>query len=147
MPLIDVYLSESVLDAEDRQVLADAIARRVREAEGYGDSRLAAGLSWVYLHALPDTAVTKSGATPARPLWRIEIATPVGSLAADSKAALAERLARACLAAEGTPWSPAEGRRVWVLFRDVTEGDWIAGAEVARVETIRSAVAREQVAA
>ena len=71
MPLIDVYLSESVLDVEDRQVLADAIARQVREAEGYGDSRLAAGLSWVYLHALPDTAVTKSGAAPARPLWRI----------------------------------------------------------------------------
>ena len=60
MPLIDVYLSETVLDPEGRQVLADSLARLVRAAEGYGDSRLAAGLSWVYLHALPDTAVTKS---------------------------------------------------------------------------------------
>ena len=42
MPLIDVYLSETVLDPEGRQVLADSLARLVRAAEGYGDSRLAA---------------------------------------------------------------------------------------------------------
>lgn len=147
MPMIDVYLSETVLDAEDRQVLADRLAGLVREAEGYGDSRLAASLSWVYLHPMPETAITKSGAVPARPLWRIEIASPAGSLAADTKPALAERLSRACLAAEGTPWDPAEARRVWVLYRDVTEGDWLAGATVARVETIRRSVAREQAAA
>lgn len=147
MPLIDIYLSETVLNAEGRQVLADAVARLVRAAEGYGDSRLAASLSWVYLHALPETAITKSGAAPARPLWRIEVASPAGSLAADAKPALAERLSRACLAAEGTPWDPAEARRVWVLYRDVAEGDWVAGRTVARVDTIRDAVARETTAA
>ncbi|MEQ9138554.1 MAG: hypothetical protein RLO51_25270 [Thalassobaculum sp.] len=147
MPLIDLYLSETVLDAEARQVLADEIARLVRAAEGYGDSRLAASLSWVYLHPMPETQITRSGAAPARPLWRIEVASPAGSLAADARPALAGRLAGACLAAEGTPWDPAEARRVWVLFRDVAEGDWIAGTVVARVEAIRGAVAREMAAA
>lgn len=147
MPMIDLYLSESVLDAEDRQVLADRIARLVREAEGYGDSRLAASLSWVYLHPMPDTAITKSGAVPARPLWRIEVASPTGSLAPDAKPALAERLARACLAAEGTPWDPTDARRVWVLYRDVAVGDWVAGTTVAKAEAIRDAVARERAAA
>lgn len=147
MPMIDVYLSEAVLDAEDRQVLADELARLVRAAEGYGDSRLAASLSWVYLHPMPETAITKSGAVPARPLWRIEIASPAGSLTADVKPTLAERLSRACLAAEGTPWDPAEARRVWVLYRDVAEGDWVAGTTVAKVGAIREAVAREKTAA
>jgi len=147
MPLIDVYLSETVLDAEGRQVLADELARLARQAEGYGDSRLAASLTWVYLHPMPETAITRSGAAPARPLWRIEIASPVGSLAADAKPALAGQLARACLAAEGTAWDPAEARRVWVLYRDVAEGDWVAGTTVARLDAIRDAVAREQAAA
>lgn len=147
MPMIDVYLSEAVLDAEGRQVLADELARLVRAAEGYGDSRLAASLSWVYLHPMPETAITKSGAVPAKPLWRIEVASPAGSLAPDAKPALAERLAGACLAAEGTAWDPAEARRVWVLYRDVAVGDWVAGTTVATVGAVRDTVAREKAAA
>lgn len=143
MPMIDITLSETLLDAEDRQVLADTVARLVREAEGYGHGRIASSLTRVYLHPLPETAITKSGAVSARPLWRIEITTPAGSLAVDAKAPLAGRLARACLAAEGTPWDPVDARRVWVLFRDVAEGDWVAGTEVARLEDVRAAMARE----
>lgn len=147
MPMIDVYLSEAVLDPEGRQVLADALARLVRDAEGLGDGRLAASLSWVYLHPMPETAITRSGSVPARPLWRIEVASPVGSLTADAKPALAERLARACLAAEGTAWDPGEARRVWVLYRDVADGDWFAGTVAGSAEAVRNAVARERAAA
>lgn len=147
MPMIDVYLSEAVLDPEGRQVLADRLARLVREAEGIGDGRLAASLTWVYLHPMPETAMTRSGSVPARPLWRIEVASPVGSLTVDAKAALAGRLAGACLAAEGTAWDSAEARRVWVLYRDLADGDWFAGTTVATVCAIRDAVAQEKSAA
>lgn len=147
MPLIDVYLPESALSPEDRQVLADRLAGLVRRAEGYGDSRLAAGLSWVYLHAMPDYTVTRSGAAPAEPLWRIEVASPAGSLDADAKAGLAEAMSRVVLAAEGSAWSRSAAMRVWVLFRDVAAGDWYAGAMAAEVGAIRAAVARESAAA
>lgn len=147
MPMIDIYLGEAVLDPEGRQVLADRVAGLILAAEGYGDSRLARSLTWVYLHPMPDTAITRSGAASAKPLWRIEIASPAGSLDAAAKAPLAERLAGACLAAEGTAWTPADAARVWVLYRDVAEGDWIAGTTVARAEAIREAVARDRAAA
>ena len=100
MPMIDVYLSESILTVEQRQVLADRLAGLARAAEGVGDSPLASRLSWVYLHPMPDFTVTRSGAAPRRPLWRIEIATPDGLLDAGAKARLSPQLVRAVLDAE-----------------------------------------------
>lgn len=152
MPMIDVYLSESILTVEQRQVLADRLAGLARAAEGVGDSPLASRLSWVYLHPMPDFTVTRSGAAPRRPLWRIEIATPDGLLDAGAKARLSPQLVRAVLDAEADGAHQdderrAEEHRIWVLFRDVAEGDWFAGSAAASAESLRAAIAREQASA
>ena len=147
MPLIDVYFPAGALDTEDAQVLADRLATLVRTEEGYAGSRFAASMSWVYLHPMLDTAITRSGAAPAAPLWRVEVRTPAGSLDGAGRARLGEALAREIVAFEGTAWSPAEGARVWTLFADVEPGFWYAGTVAAEVETIRKVVAREREAA
>lgn len=147
MPLIDIYYAAGTLDAEAAQVLADRIATLAREEEGYAGSRFAASVTWVYLHALPDTAITRSGAVPKAPLWRVEISTPTGSLDAEGRARLGEAVAGEIIQFEGLDWTPAEGARVWTLFRDVDPGFWFAGAVAADVRTIRAVVAREREAA
>lgn len=147
MPLIDIYYAAGTLDAEEAQVLADRIATLAHDAEGYAGSRFAASVTWVYLHALPDTAVTRSGAAPKAPLWRVEVTTPTGSLDDNGRAGLGEAIAREIVLFEGLDWTPAEGSRVWTLFRDVDPGFWFAGDVAADVQTIRATVAREREAA
>jgi len=147
MPLIDLYFAAGTLDAEDAQVLADRLATLARAEEGFAGSRFAASVTWVYLHPLPDTSITRSGAAARAPLWRVEVRTPTGSLDGAGRARLGEALAREIIAFEGTDWSAAEGARVWTLFTDVEPGFWYAGTVPAEVETIRKVVARERDAA
>ncbi len=147
MPLIDIYYPAGSIDPADAQVLADRVAALVRAEEGFADSRLAAALSWVYLHAMPDFTVTRSGAAPSRPLWRVEVTAPADLLAPGRRRAVAKGIAEAVLAVEGTPGADDEGLRIWTLFRDVPAGCWFAGERPANARTVRSAVARERAVA
>lgn len=147
MPMIDLFAPQGALPANGLTTLAGSIVEAVHAEEGYTGSRFAASVSWTYVHEMPP-GLLLVGSEPCRgPRWRVEIATPVGSLDLAAKARLAREIARLVLGAEGTAYDPMEASRVWCLFRDAAEGEWFAGERAASVEGIRAAVARERAAA
>lgn len=138
MPMIDLFAPQGALPADALSALAARIVGAVHAEKGYTGSRFAASVSWTYAHEVP-TARLLMGTEPCRvPIWRVEVATPGGSLDAGAKARLGREVARLVLAAEGTAYDAEQAGRIWCLFRDVPEGEWFAGERAASSASIRA---------
>lgn len=141
MPLIDLYFPAGALTEPRLSRLAADILRAVHEAEGYAGSDLAAALSWTYLHEMPSGRLRVGFEPCPSPVWRVDIASPEGSVPETRRAALARRIAALILEAEGAPDTADEARRVWCRFADASERTWFAGAVSASAAQIRALVA------
>ena len=142
MPMIDLFAPQGAIPTNALSLLAGRIVTAVHAEEGYPGSRFAASVSWTFVHEIPAGQLLVGTAPSDAPVWRVEIATPAGSLDASAKSRLGREIARLVLAAEGSP-AGAPGR-VWCLFRDVADGDWLAGERAASAAGIRAAVALER---
>ena len=144
MPMIDLFAPQGALPADALTALASRIVEAVHAEEGYTGSRFAASVSWTYVHETPPGRLL-IGTEPCRmSVWRVEVATPVGSLDATAKTRLGREVARLVLAAEDVAYDVGQAGRIWCLFRDVPEGEWFAGERAASAVGIRTAVARER---
>ncbi len=123
MPVIDVTYPAGSLSREAREAVAAQLTDILMEIEGTkGIAAIAAG-TWLLLHeANPDTVAVGGKFSPGR--YRVEIATPAGTLNLPQKAELIRRVTDALLKIEGVEPDAAQRARVYCLINEIPDGGW-----------------------
>jgi len=128
MPMIDIIVEEGALDKEAMKIMPNKVANLCLEAERLSGVKRAEELTWIYIHESPGSMVLQASGKPSKPLYRIHVTTIKGLLDKTRKQSLGSDLAKLFYALEGSAWNEEEARnRVWTLFFDKEEGDWLDG--------------------
>jgi hypothetical protein len=145
MPMIDFTYPEGALEPEDVRVAVDKMTGALLRWEGAPDYERTRALAWVFVHELPAGAVNVGGQPVERPVYRLFVTVPQGTLlhgpgpmAINARRGLIRELSEAVLAAEGTDYSPTEAGRVYCLIREIDDGYWGGMGEIFRMEDISS---------
>lgn len=145
MPTIDIEFPKGALTEKAKQELPDLLGQIALGHEGLKGSPFAESFTWVYLHELPAAHVTQVSGAPSKPIYRLRFTTLQSLLNNDVKHQLGVDVARAIYKAEGSEWDEEEAyNRVWTFFEDVREGDWIVGARINNVKSLRDRAIKDQ---
>ena len=132
MPVIDVTYPAGTLSQEAQAAVAAQLTDILMEIEGTkGIATIAAG-TWLIMHEANANTVAVGGKfSPGR--YRVEIATPAGTLSLPQKAELIRRVADALLQIEGVKPDAAQRARIYCLISEVPDGGWgFAGLAITR---------------
>jgi phenylpyruvate tautomerase PptA (4-oxalocrotonate tautomerase family) len=141
MPKLELTIPADSLSADAQSQLARDLGAALLRAEGAPDTDFFRSITWAHVHALPAASMqTPDGV--ADPHAVIEISVPDGALSERRKAGLVEETTRLVL--EATGWDPAASWRVWILIRDVPEGNWGAGGQIVHFQQLREAAKAER---
>ena len=142
MPLIELFVPEGALEADTRDRLVEELTTTLLRWEGAPDNEMSRAISWGYVHEVP-AGHQYVGGRPldgGEPRYRVKITVPEGALDDRRKAGLVEDATRLVLAAEGGPEDEAAAFRVWVMIREVTDGNWGGAGRIFRLRDIAQAV-------
>jgi phenylpyruvate tautomerase PptA (4-oxalocrotonate tautomerase family) len=142
MPLIDLTYPAGALAPEARSAVVEDLTTVLLRAERAPDTDFFRSITWVHVHALPDSDVIAAGRPVSEPHFRVEVTVPEGALSDRRKEELVSEATRVVLEASGL--SDADGLRVWVLIREIADGNWGAAGQVVRFEQLREAAAAER---
>jgi phenylpyruvate tautomerase PptA (4-oxalocrotonate tautomerase family) len=141
MPKLDVTLPADALSPDARQELPEKLGATLLRWEGAPDTEFFRQITWAHLIELPREAIrTPDG--EAEPHAVVEISVPDGALSERRKAGLVEDVTEDIL--EATGWGDEAALRVWVLIREVPEGNWGAGKQIIHFEQLREAAKAER---
>ena len=132
MPVIDVTYPAGALSQEAQAAIAAQLTDILMEIEGTkGIAAIAAG-TWLLLHeAAANTLAVGGKFSPGR--YRVEIATPEGTLNMAQKAELIRRVTDALLHIEGVEPDAAQRARIYCLINEIPDGGWgFAGLAITR---------------
>ena len=132
MPVIDVTYPAGALSREAQEAVAAQLTDILMEIEGTkGIAAIAAG-TWLIMHEANANTVAVGGKfSPGR--YRVEIATPAGTLSLPQKAELIRRVADALLQIEGVKPDAAQRARIYCLISEIPDGGWgFAGLAITR---------------
>ena len=145
MPMIDFFLEEDALPDNSIQDLCKRVGQVALEHERFDGSALAKSLTWIYAHKMPRRYVLQAQGRPTKPLYRFAIYTLEGLLDKERKHSLASKIARLVYEAEGSVWNSEEAtNRVWVLYEDKKEGDWIDGEQLNSLAELRQIIEHDK---
>jgi phenylpyruvate tautomerase PptA (4-oxalocrotonate tautomerase family) len=130
MPLIDLTYPAGTFSPEARTALVDELTTVLLRAERAPDTEFFRSIAWVHVHELPDGTVFAAGRPVSEPTFRIQVTIPEGALSDRRKQELVSEATRVVGQAAGL--DPADGLRVWVLIREVPDGNWGAAGQVVR---------------
>jgi phenylpyruvate tautomerase PptA (4-oxalocrotonate tautomerase family) len=139
MPLIDVTMPAGALQPAARAELVERLGETLLKWEGAPDSEFVRAIMWVHVHELPEGAMNAAGRPVAEPVFRLDVTVPEGALSERRKAGAIKELTESVAEVAGIDAADAE-LRVWVLVREVPEGNWGAGGEVVRFAELRDRV-------
>ena len=147
MPMMDLTYPEGALTPEARAEVIDKLTYALLRNEGATVNRQTLGMSWVYVHELPAAAVNVGGHPAVRPVYRLMVTVPQGTLlqgpgpvGTTSRRNLVKEATEIILAGEGTDFTPEESLRVFVLVREIDDGYWGGFGTTIRMEDIVSIV-------
>jgi phenylpyruvate tautomerase PptA (4-oxalocrotonate tautomerase family) len=141
---MDLFFPAGALAADARAQLADDLTTVLLRAERAPETQFFRDITWLHVHELPADAVMAAGRPIEQPTFRVEVSVPEGALSPRRKQELVAEATRVVRDAAGI--AEADGLRVWVLIRDVPDGNWGAGGQVVEFAKLRE-IAREQAAA
>ncbi len=123
MPVIDVTYPAGALSQEAQEAAAAQLTDILMEIEGTkGIPAIAAG-TWLLLHeANPNTIAVGGKFSPGR--YRVEIATPAGTLTMPQKAELIRRVTDTLLQIQGVEPNAAQRARIYCLINEIPDGGW-----------------------
>jgi phenylpyruvate tautomerase PptA (4-oxalocrotonate tautomerase family) len=133
MPLIDLTYSAGTIGAGDRPTLVEELTTKLLHWEGAPDNEFFRSIAWVHVHELPGDAVNAAGAPVSA--VRLDVTVPEGALSDRRKAGLVDDLTRSVYA--HSTLTEADGIRVWVLIREVPDGNWGGAGQVVRFGQLR----------
>ena len=139
MPLIDVTMPAGALEPETRAGLVERLGETLLKWEGAPDTEFVRSIMWVHVHELPADAVNAAGRLVVEPHFRLDVTVPEGALSERRKAGAVKELTEAVAEAAGI--APQDALlRVWVLVREVPDGNWGAGGQIIRFAQLRELV-------
>lgn len=131
MPMIDLTYPEGALEPSQRAEAVEGLTAALLRNEGALDNEQTRAMSWAIVHELPAGAISVGGAPAERPVYRVEVTVPEGTLlqgpgpvGTQSRRALVREATEILLAAEGTEYSDVEAGRVYCVVREVSDGYW-----------------------
>lgn len=143
MPMIDLTYPEGALDGEARAEAVEKLTAALLRNEGASDNEQTRAMSWTIVHELPPYALNVAGAPAERPVYRLVITVPEGTLlhgpgpvGTQARRGLVREATEILLAAEGTDYSDAEAARVYCVLREVQDGYWGGMGSIFRMEDI-----------
>ncbi len=142
MPMIDLTYPEGALSAEQRAELVDELTTVLLRAERAPDTKFFRGITWAYVHELPEGAVLAGGRPVIEPTFRVEVTTPEGALSDRRRAELVAEATRVVRQAAGI--GEKDALRVWVLCHEIPEGRWGAAGQVIQFQQLAAAAKHER---
>ena len=140
MPRLDITITEGALSDDAKRELPEKLGATLLRWEGAPDTEFFRSITWAHLRELPAEAIrTPDG--EAEPHAIIDVSVPDGALSERRKAGLVEDATKDVL--EATGWGDDAAFRVWVMIRDVPEGNWGAGSQVVRFQMLKDAAKAE----
>lgn len=130
MPLIDLTYPAGTFSAEARTALVDDLTTVLLRAERAPDTDFFRNIAWVHVHELPEGGVFAAGRPVSQPTFRIQVTIPEGALSDRRKQEFVSEATRVVSQAAGL--DPDDTLRVWVLIREVPDGNWGAGGQIVR---------------
>ena len=122
MPMLDVTAAEGTFSTAREPVLLERLTHVLLTWEKATQIPLVVENTGAYLHLLPGARVTSGGKADSG-IVRIEILTPPGSLTQTQRQGITNDATRVVVElAEGL-----RPERVWVLFREASDGGWGIG--------------------
>jgi phenylpyruvate tautomerase PptA (4-oxalocrotonate tautomerase family) len=141
MPKLDLTIPADTLSDDAKQQLTRELGATLLRWEGAPDTEFFRSITWGHLHELPAESIqTPDGV--AEPHAVLEVTVPSGALSDRRKAGLVEDATKLIL--EATGWGPEAGVRVWVMIRDVPDGNWGAAGQVVQFAQLREAAKAER---
>ena len=140
MPMIELTLEEgSLTDAAKADLVKELTAALLRW-EGAPDNELARSIAWAYVDERPAGSINVGGRPADAPRYRIKLTIPEGALDDAAKSGMVDEATRLVLEAEGSAKDATAAFRVWVIVREVTDGNWGAAGQVFRLRDIARAI-------
>ena len=143
MPMIDLTYPEGALEADARAEAVEKLTAALLRHEGAPDNDQTRAMSWAVVHELPAHALNVGGTPAERPVYRLVMTAPEGTLlhgpgpvGAQSRRALVREATEIVLAAEGTRHTDADAGRVYCIVREVSDGYWGGMGTTFRMEDI-----------
>ena len=139
MPQIELILPAGALDKLVQEDLMEKLTSTLLRWEGAPeDSEIAREIAWGYVDERPAERIYQGGKpSPERPLYRIKVTVPERALDDEKKAGVVADMTRHVLEAEGAaPDDDAAAMRVWVVIREVSDGNWGAAGRIFRIRDI-----------
>ena len=143
MPMIDLTYPQGALGAEERKEAVEKLTAALLRNEGAADNEQTRAMSWTVVHELPAHALNVGDAPVERPVYRIAITVPAGTLlqgpgpvGTESRRRLVREATEIVLAAEGTEYSDIAAGRVYCIVQEVDDGYWGGMGTTFRMEDI-----------
>jgi phenylpyruvate tautomerase PptA (4-oxalocrotonate tautomerase family) len=138
VPMIELTLPEGAIARDRRDALVADITETLLRWEGAGDSPVAREIAWAWVNEVPagDFYVAGRPAADGDARYRVKITVPAGALDDERKAGLVEEVTRAVLEADGGE----DAARVWVIVREVADGNWGGAGRIFRLRDIAALV-------
>jgi phenylpyruvate tautomerase PptA (4-oxalocrotonate tautomerase family) len=141
MPRLDLTITADALPEDSKQQLMRDLGAALLHWEGAPDTEFFRSITWAHLRELPAEAIqTPDG--EAEPHAIVDVTVPEGALSERRKAGIVEDATK--LIVEATGWGPEAGVRVWVMIRDVPDGNWGAAGQVVQFAQLRDAAKAER---
>ncbi len=141
MPLIDLHIPAGVLAQEQREALVQGLFQSLLKCEHAADNPRAEAINWLYVHEHPADGLYVAGKVRSKPHYRIEVSVMEGMLTEAVKRQIVRDMTERVLEAEGVRFNPLNAGRVWILFRDLAEGNWAAGGKLYRLDDLMDFIA------
>ena len=143
MPLIDLTYPEGSLEPSARAEAVRHLTAALLRHEGAIDNEQTRAMSWTIVHELPVGALNVGGEPAERPVYRVVVTVPSGTLlqgpgpvGAQARANLVREATEILLRAEGTEYTDVEAGRVYCLVREVNDGYWGGMGKTFRMDDI-----------
>jgi phenylpyruvate tautomerase PptA (4-oxalocrotonate tautomerase family) len=140
MPMIELTLEEGALTDDARADLVEGLTAALLRAEGAPDNEMSRSIAWAYVDERPAGSINVGGRPADAPRYRVKLTVPEGALDDDSKAQIVEDATKLVLQAEGAADDPAAAFRVWVIVREVKDGNWGGAGRIFRLRDIAKAI-------
>lgn len=145
MSLIEIAYPEGALDPSTRAWAVERLTAALLHHGGGQDNERTRAMTWCTVHELPWDAVNVGGLPAERPVYRVRVVVPEGTLlhgpgplGTGSRSNLVREVTEILLEAEGTEYSPSDAGRVCCIVSEVKDGFWGSFGTTFRMEDIHS---------
>ncbi len=136
MPIIDISLSKDILSPQQKNELAHSLTQCLLNCDVSRDNPRALGINWCYIHEIPKGEVYVGGEPEKKTHYRIEITLMQGAMSEQIKQQVVADMTQVVLSLEGLQLNPLNAARVWIIFHEITEGNWAAGGKIYRLNDL-----------